>query len=340
MTNRVELVIEGADATTFTADVLALKYAQDYYGLDELVAHALQGVGVLIGSIQPRVGKFAYVDARGCISAKHVLFVGVPPLSRFAYHEIRQFAGQALRFLAAEAPHTEHVAMTIHGPGYGLDEVEACLAQVEGYFDAMRTGDIPSAMKRITIVDRDSGRASRLRLALAKRLSNAPGVTPLVGGSGHVVNINPGGAAQGANQVVPEPLEGPTAKPHVFVAMSFSKHLDDVFHYGIQEPVHDAGFLCERMDRVSYTGEVISSLKRKIETAKIVIAELSGANPNVYLEVGYAWGKARPTILLAPAVEELAFDVKGHRCLLYEGIRDLESQLTRELAALKAGNLI
>jgi nucleoside 2-deoxyribosyltransferase len=77
-------------------------------------------------------------------------------------------------------------------------------------------------------------------------------------------------------------------------------------------------------------------VKKKIDTAAVVIAELSGANPNVYLEVGYAWGKGRPTILLAKNEEELRFDVRDQRCLKYERIRDLEEILNRELKELKS----
>ncbi len=46
-------------------------------------------------------------------------------------------------------------------------------------------------------------------------------------------------------------------------------------------------------------GDVLEQVKKKIEeTASVVIAVLTEANQNVYLEIGYAWGKGRPTILL------------------------------------------
>jgi len=95
---------------------------------------------------------------------------------------------------------------------------------------------------------------------------------------------------------------GGVTKAHVFVAMPFSTHLDDVFHYGIQAPVHAAGFLCDRMDYVCFTGEIIEWMKRKIEGASVVIANLSRANPNVYLEVGYAWGRGVPDHPALPAL--------------------------------------
>jgi hypothetical protein len=102
--------------------------------------------------------------------------------------------------------------------------------------------------------------------------------------------------------------------------MPFSTHLEDVFYFGIQQPVHASGFLCERMDHVSFAGGIVEWIMHKIETASAVVAELSGSNPNVYPEVGYAWAKERPTILLAPSLDELVFDVKGQRCLVYNGI--------------------
>ena len=61
---------------------------------------------------------------------------------------------------------------------------------------------------------------------------------------------------------------------------------------------------------------------------------MTTANPNVYLEVGYAWGKNIPTVLLAQDPGDLRFDVKGQRCLLFSSIQMLEDLLTRELSSL------
>ncbi|MES0447355.1 MAG: hypothetical protein ABUJ92_12495, partial [Desulfobacterales bacterium] len=84
-------------------------------------------------------------------------------------------------------------------------------------------------------------------------------------------------------------------KPHAFVAMPFRKDMEDTYYYGIQRAVHANDLLCERIDQEAFTGDILERIKKKIETAAVVIAELSGANPNVYLEVGYAWGKNVPT---------------------------------------------
>ena len=116
--------------------------------------------------------------------------------------------------------------------------------------------------------------------------------------------------------------------------MPFSKDLEDVFIFGIQGPINKAGYLCERVDMLSFTGDILERIKSRIETAALVVADLTGANPNVYLEVGYAWGKNRPTLLLSRKTDDLKFDVRGQRCLVYDSIVDLSKKLQQDLAVL------
>jgi hypothetical protein len=75
--------------------------------------------------------------------------------------------------------------------------------------------------------------------------------------------------------------------------------------------------------------------KKRIDSARLLVADLSTANPNVYLEVGYAWGRGVPTVLVARDTAGLGFDVKGQRCLVYNNsIKKLEDSLTKELKSL------
>lgn len=134
--------------------------------------------------------------------------------------------------------------------------------------------------------------------------------------------------------------KGSDAKPVVFVAMPFKKDMEDVFYFGIQDPSRDTGFLCERIDNESFTGDILEQVKSKIENCTVVIADLTGSNPNVYLEVGYAWGRGKPTILLVKEGEDLKFDVRGYRHLKYETIKGLRESLTKELVGLKDRKLI
>jgi hypothetical protein len=72
----IRVEVTSGDALLVDADILALKYAQDFYGVDKQVARKLLGAGQL--DITPRVGGFRLVDSGGIITANRVLFVGGP----------------------------------------------------------------------------------------------------------------------------------------------------------------------------------------------------------------------------------------------------------------------
>jgi len=323
----VTIKIVDGDALLFPADVLALKYAQSLYGVDAAVVERLIDNGQDILHLLPKTSGFKLLDSHDAISAQSVLFIGVKPLRQFGYQEIREFARKVLTSLAGAAPGTKHVSMTIHGPGYGLDEAESFEAELAGIFDAVSSGDIPEALHHITIIDRNHGRANRLNELLCRLLPDGR------------IAIDGKRALEHLGQALTDRLQtaGYTSatKPNIFVAMPFMEDMDDVFHYGIQGAVNASGYLCERADLSSFTGDVMNWVKKRIAKATLVIADLSTANPNVYLEVGYAWGCGKPTILLVRDSAELKFDVKGQRCLVYKKIKDLESNLHKELKSLQ-----
>jgi hypothetical protein len=320
----IAISVVPGDALGFSADVLALKFAQDLYGVD-LKAHArfMQDGRTLR---LPAPGGSTLQESPRSIAAGKVLFLGVAPLYQFGYASIRDFGRRALEVLATEAPTTRHLALTVHGPGYGLDEAEAFESELAGVIDAIRAGTFPRSLEKVSFVEYLPERASRLSSALARlvptgwlTLGQRGDLRPLANEAQHALRSAGNPAA---------------AKPHVFVAMPFVPDMDDIFHYGIQGAVNAAGLLCERADLSHFTGDVMDWVKRRLSTAKLVVADLSSANPNVYLEVGYAWGRDVPTVLIARHGTDLTFDVRGHKCMFYKSIKHLEEALAGEIRAL------
>ncbi len=329
MSAALDVVLEVGDVTEMKADVALFKYAQRLYGASGEASRRLAAAGVAPEQLAVQPGEHRFLETRGALASPLALFVGTVRLGAFGYHEIRQFTLRALKALEAQ-PHLKHAAGTVHGPNYGLDEDEAVLAFVGGLIEAFQRGTGPKGLERFTVVELDMRRALRLRKTLERGLGGTPGVEPLPGGGFRVRRNSafvqaPSMASAGTVSM---------AKPHAFVAMPFAPELEDTYHYGIQGPVNAAGLLCERVDQAVFDGPIIQRIKERIDTAKVVIADLSLANPNVYLEVGYAWGKGRPTLLLVRDVKELRFDVASYRCIVYRNIRDLESMLSRELGRL------
>jgi hypothetical protein len=322
----IELV--NGDVTNFEADVLAVKVAQQPFGSDKDVAsRVLMDQDGHLAAHLPAVGQTQLMGGQGKVVARLVLLVGVPKQRDFDYRQARIFAKLALQELAKKAPETKHIALTIHGAGFGLDETEAFESELAGLMDAIKAGTFPDTLERISIVEKSIGRVKRLSIALDQLIPN--GLIP-VGAKGKAIAL-PAQAAARLSQVG----GSNDGKPSVFVAMPFAKEMEDVYYYGIQGAVHRANYFCVRADLDAYTGDVWEQVKFRIETASFIVADLTTANPNVYLEIGYAWGKGKPTVLLLRDTEEPKFDVRGQKYIKYGTIHELEYHLYEELKALK-----
>jgi len=326
----IDLVIENNDIRDVDSDVVILKYAQDFYGADEAVINSLNSVGINEKEAICPPGSHRILNTLGGIKAKKALFLGVPELLYFNYTEIRNFTQRAL-YILKEYNDIQHIALTIHGPGYGLDEVESFLSILNGILHSILLNVIPPRLRKISIVDRDSRRVINLRNALSDvDVFNSLRIPE---GIRYFLDTTTQGLIIEGNYI-DKMTGGSEQKPHIFVAIPFSNDFDDIFYYGIQKPVRESGYRCERIDQNIFTGDILDKIKQRISTARFVIGELTGANPNVYLEIGFAWGKNIPTILLKKKGDELKFDVRGQRCLIYENIQDLEQKLLRELEGL------
>ncbi len=221
---------------------------------------------------------------------------------------------------------TKSIILTIHLPGYGLDEVESFESHIAGMADSISAEDYPDKLEEITFVERSKGRSKRLREVLNRLFPNGYIHSPKSGGLNEI-EISSAETLRSAGYNAEN-------KKRVFVAMPFAAEFDDSFHYGIQGAVNASGYLCERADLQSFTGDVMEWVKNRIATADFIIADLTTANPNVYLGPGYAWGQNKKTILLIKDTKELQFDTRGQRCLPYKSIKDLESKLSTELKNL------
>jgi nucleoside 2-deoxyribosyltransferase len=117
--------------------------------------------------------------------------------------------------------------------------------------------------------------------------------------------------------------------------MPFRDEFADEFEIAFMEASDSNGFLCERADLSAFTGDILDWVRNRIETCSAMIALMNTANPNVFLEIGYAWAKGVPTILIVKKGEAPPFNVKGQRFIEYERIGDLRRKLTAEIASLK-----
>ncbi len=133
----VDIKVQYGDILKTDCSVIALKYAQSFYGVDELVARRLIDAGIEADTLRPEDGSCILVGSRGAVLAKDVLFVGLPSISSFSYPDVRRLSATVLRVLKKERPGATSLAMTIHGIGFGLDEIECVQQQLRGYADSL-----------------------------------------------------------------------------------------------------------------------------------------------------------------------------------------------------------
>jgi hypothetical protein len=126
----------------------------------------------------------------------------------------------------------------------------------------------------------------------------------------------------------------------VFVVMQFSEPYQDLYTDVITKVVNDEKYNLRayHAGEVFGPGVILEDIVRGIIDARIVIAEITPPNQNVFYELGYAHALKKPTILLAERGKELPFDVSGYRCLFYDntigGKTKIEEGLRKHLDAI------
>jgi nucleoside 2-deoxyribosyltransferase len=118
--------------------------------------------------------------------------------------------------------------------------------------------------------------------------------------------------------------------------MPFDSSFDDIYKMGIKETASQLDIVAERVDEQIFQEGILERIYRQIDAADIVIADMSGQNPNVFYEVGYAHAKEKICLLLTSDTDDIPFDLKHHRHIVYgDSISNLRSMLTEELAWAK-----
>lgn len=121
-----------------------------------------------------------------------------------------------------------------------------------------------------------------------------------------------------------------------FVLMPFDESFDDIYKLGIKETASQLGIKAERVDEQIFQEGILERIYRQIEAADLVIADMSGQNPNVFYEVGYAHAKEKLCILMTKNASDIPFDLKHHRHIVYaDSINGLRDSLSEELAWAK-----
>jgi hypothetical protein len=116
-------------------------------------------------------------------------------------------------------------------------------------------------------------------------------------------------------------VKTPTAKEKsevCFVIMPFGGWLDDYYETIYRPAIEAAGLEPHRADDLYRPSTIVHDIWAYTRRAKLLVADLTGKNPNVFYELGLAHALAKPAILVAESMEDIPFDLRALRIIVYE----------------------
>lgn len=124
-------------------------------------------------------------------------------------------------------------------------------------------------------------------------------------------------------------------RPFVFVLMPFTREFDDIYQLGIKPACLNAGTYAERVDEQLFHESILDRIYNQIAKADIIIADMTGRNPNVFYEAGYAHALNKAVILMTQKADDIPFDLKHYPHIIYEGrITDLIPEIEKRVKHL------
>ncbi|MCC6725696.1 MAG: hypothetical protein IT258_14400 [Saprospiraceae bacterium] len=117
----------------------------------------------------------------------------------------------------------------------------------------------------------------------------------------------------------------------VFMLMPFLNIFFEIFETHVKPLLLDLNLTSGTAGDIFNNQPIIGDIWENIKNAKIVIADCTNKNPNVFYEVGLAHAIGKETILLTQNLMDIPFDLKHLRVIVYEnssmGLEILKSKL-------------
>jgi hypothetical protein len=126
-----------------------------------------------------------------------------------------------------------------------------------------------------------------------------------------------------------------------FCLTPFREPFNRIYESHVKPAVESvSGLSCKRADDISDNKAIIEDIWRNICEARVIVAELTGHNPNVFYELGVAHTVGKEVVLLLQGGQTAPFDLTHLRHIRYEdtapGLKELERQLGVTLNSILA----
>lgn len=102
------------------------------------------------------------------------------------------------------------------------------------------------------------------------------------------------------------------------------KRSDQVLKHVIRPAVESCGYRATRADEIDKPGLITTQVIQRVVSDPLVVADLTGMNPNVFYELAIRHAIKRPLVQIIQKGERIPFDVAGTRTI-YVDHHDLDS---------------
>lgn len=110
----------------------------------------------------------------------------------------------------------------------------------------------------------------------------------------------------------------PVAREVCFAIMPFGGWLDDYYETIYCPAIEAAGLEPHRADDLYRPSTIVHDIWAYTKKAQLLVADLSGKNPNVFYELGLAHALGKPAILVAESMDDIPFDLRALRIIIYD----------------------
>lgn len=117
-----------------------------------------------------------------------------------------------------------------------------------------------------------------------------------------------------------------------FVLMPFKDEFTSIYKSIINPIVTSLNLKCLRADEIFTSTKIVEDIFKNIKKSNLLIADLTGKNPNVFYELGISHSLNKEVILLTQEISDVPFDISHYRIIIYQdtisGAEKLKHDLT------------
>jgi hypothetical protein len=126
-----------------------------------------------------------------------------------------------------------------------------------------------------------------------------------------------------------------TDSKNVFVLMPFDDQPQAIYYNVLKPVIESLSYSVSKADEDLRIGTVIEQIRESIKNAVLVVADVSGKNPNVFYELGYAHGIEKNVLIITNNKNDVPFDISHVRYFDYSYDPNFENLRNKFLPIFK-----